>query len=168
MKNLKANKLSIYFRYIAGSILIISSAFLLQGCFFGFFKKKVYEKPFELIELETTGYCHCPKCTGWKRNIFFQAVYAYGPSKGKRKKVGITYDGTRVKRGVIAADLKLFPLGTRFEVPGYGYGIVRDRGSHIIGKHIDLYFETHSRALKWGRRVLKVKVWKEENMEIAK
>jgi len=59
--------------------------------------------------------------------------------------------------GTIAADTKYYPFGTRFYIPGYGYGVVEDRGSAIKGPHrLDLYFDSHERALQWGRKTLEV------------
>ncbi len=61
--------------------------------------------------------------------------------------------------GTIAADTKYYPFGTRMYVPGYGWGIVEDRGSAIKGPdRIDLYFDSHSDALKWGRRRVRVTI----------
>ena len=60
---------------------------------------------------------------------------ASGPSKGKRKDVGITATGTRAKTGTIAADTSIYPFGTIMYVPGYGYGRVEDVGSAIKGMH---------------------------------
>lgn len=55
--------------------------------------------------------------------------------------------------GTIAADTDYFPFGTQIYVPGYGWGIVEDRGSAIKGPNrIDLYYRRHSRALEWGRQ----------------
>ncbi len=61
--------------------------------------------------------------------------------------------------GTIAADTHYYPFGTRMYVPGYGWGVVSDRGSAIRGPdHIDLYFESHDAALQWGRRRLPVTI----------
>lgn len=61
--------------------------------------------------------------------------------------------------GTIAADTKYYPFGTRMFVPGYGWGEVMDRGSAIKGPNrIDLYFDSHGDALRWGRRKLQVKI----------
>ncbi len=61
--------------------------------------------------------------------------------------------------GTIAADTKYYPFGTRMYVPGYGWGRVEDRGSAIRGPgRIDLYFESHDQALRWGRRRLRVEI----------
>jgi 3D (Asp-Asp-Asp) domain-containing protein len=109
--------------------------------------------------LLTTGYCSCGTCCGWKRTWYGRPVYASGPLKGRRKKVGITASGARARPGTLAADTSRYPFGTVIHVPGYGFGRVEDRGGGIKGDHIDLYFRTHSQAQAWGRRRLKVKIW---------
>jgi 3D (Asp-Asp-Asp) domain-containing protein len=114
--------------------------------------------PFERV-LEATGYCRCRSCCGWKRNWLLRPVYASGPLKGKRKKVGVTASGTRARRGTIAADTTRYPFGTIMYVEGYGYGRVEDRGGAIKGDRVDLFFDTHRQALTWGRKRLKVRIW---------
>lgn len=108
----------------------------------------------------TTGYCNCGKCCGWKRSWFGfgSPVYSYGRLKGRPKKVGITASGTKAHHGTIAADLKLYPMGTHLNVPGYGKGVVEDIGGAIKGQHIDLWFPTHEEAKRWGKRWLKIDV----------
>lgn len=113
----------------------------------------------QMYRLETTGYCPCGECCGWKRTWYGRAVIASGPNRGKPKAVGITASGERAKRGTIAADTKIFPFGTVMYVPGYGYGIVEDRGGAIKGYKIDLYHSSHADARTWGREIKEVKVW---------
>lgn len=115
--------------------------------------------PARVTTLETTGYCPCRKCCGWKRNWFGRPVFAGGPLKGRPKKVGVTASGTRARYGTIAADTSRFPFGTIMHIPGYGYGRVEDRGSAIRGGKIDLFFRSHSEALQWGRERKQVRVW---------
>ncbi len=63
--------------------------------------------------------------------------------------------------GPIAADTDYYRFGTRMYVPGYGWGMVEDRGSAIKGpERIDLYHDTHKAALKWGRRKVNVLIKK--------
>lgn len=65
------------------------------------------------------------------------------------------------EKGTIAADTAYYPFGTEMNVPGYGWGVVEDRGSAIKGPNrIDLYFDSHSEALQWGRRKVKVEIYK--------
>lgn len=59
--------------------------------------------------------------------------------------------------GTIAADTRYYPFGTRMYVPGYGWGIVEDRGSAIKGpQRIDIFYDSHQEALQWGRRHVRV------------
>ncbi len=111
------------------------------------------------LTLLTTAYCSCQKCCGWELDSRGRPVYNYGPNKGMPKQIGVTASGTRAKKGTIAADTRIFPFGTRMFVPGYGYGVVEDRGGAIKGRHIDLYFPTHQQALAWGRQAKKVRIW---------
>jgi hypothetical protein len=61
--------------------------------------------------------------------------------------------------GTIAADTRYYPFGTRMYVPGWGWGVVVDRGGTIKGPdRIDLYFESHQDALHWGRRRVEVTI----------
>ena len=63
--------------------------------------------------------------------------------------------------GTIAADTNYYPFGTRMHIPGYGWGVVEDRGSAIKGPNrIDLYFDSHAEALQWGRRKLPTSIIK--------
>jgi 3D (Asp-Asp-Asp) domain-containing protein len=106
-----------------------------------------------------TAYDPGQKSTGWKHKwgcCLLPPVYAYGPNEGKRKAVGVTSDGTKAKKGVIAADINRYPYGTKMYVPGYGWGEVRDIGSAIKGDHIDLFFPTEKEAKQWGRKYLNV------------
>ena len=109
--------------------------------------------------IETTGYCACGKCCNWQRTFYGKPVIADGPNKGKRKKVGITASGTKSKPGTLAADTSIYPFGTVMYIPGYGYGRVEDRGSAIKGGRLDLFFNSHKEALKWGRQQKRIKIW---------
>ncbi|WP_419151620.1 3D domain-containing protein [Aeribacillus alveayuensis] len=77
---------------------------------------------------------------------------------------GITYSGVKVKRDLystIAADLNVFPIGTILFIPGYGYGVVADKGGAIKGNRLDLYYETVEDVYKhWGKKKLDVYVIK--------
>lgn len=86
-------------------------------------------------------------------------------STGKRPghpQYGITFSGVKVRRdqvSTIAADTRLFPIGTLLYIPGYGYGVVADTGSAIKGNKIDLYFETIKQVYEqWGKRTVDVQV----------
>lgn len=127
----------------------------MHGCCL-FPKEKAYKR--EVRKMLVTAYDAGPKSTGWKRKYgcIGPPVYAYGPLKGKRKRVGITADGTKAKKGTIAADTRKYPFGTKMYVPGYGWGEVHDVGSAIKGNHIDVFFPSHKDAINWGRKYLDV------------
>lgn len=74
---------------------------------------------------------------------------------------GITYTGMRARRGVIAVDPRVIPLGTRVfvEIPGrndYGFAVAGDTGGAIKGDLIDLYFEDKGTVDNWGCKRVKV------------
>jgi 3D (Asp-Asp-Asp) domain-containing protein len=144
-------------------ILLVALALVLVGCCMRDMRWKRIRPPRRaeprVYTLKTTGYCPCGKCCNWKRNWLLRPVVASGPQKGRPKRVGITASGVRAKKGTIAADTSRFPFGTIMYVPGYGYGRVEDVGGAIKGWHIDLYFPNHGKAMDWGVKNLKVKVW---------
>ncbi len=75
---------------------------------------------------------------------------------------GVTYTGIKAKRGVIAVDPKVIPLGTRVYIegvgktPDYGYALAADIGGGVKGNMIDLYVDTQQEADGWGIRKVKV------------
>ncbi|MBY6036696.1 3D domain-containing protein [Fictibacillus nanhaiensis] len=95
-------------------------------------------------------------------------------STGKTKShpaFGITKSGVKVKRDLystIAADTKIFPIGTVLWIPGYGYGVVADTGSAIKGNRIDLYYNTVQEVYeKWGKKKIDVFVIKRGSGKIT-
>jgi 3D (Asp-Asp-Asp) domain-containing protein/peptidoglycan hydrolase CwlO-like protein len=65
---------------------------------------------------------------------------------------GNTASGLPTAQGVCAVDPSVIPLGTRFDVPGYGSCVAADTGSAIIGDRIDVWLPTLALADSWGRR----------------
>ncbi|MFW5936789.1 MAG: 3D domain-containing protein [Desulfosalsimonas sp.] len=62
--------------------------------------------------------------------------------------------------GTIAADTRYHAFGTRMYIPGYGYGVVEDRGSAIKGPNrLDVFYKSHHEALQWGRRKVNVTIY---------
>lgn len=113
------------------------------------------------VPMTVTAYCPCGHCCGWRRNCIGVPVYASGPHAGERKTVGICADGSTAEYGTIAADTRSYPFGTRMFVPGYGEGVVRDTGGAIKGPAtIDVYMPSHGDACEWGRRRLRVFVYR--------
>lgn len=81
---------------------------------------------------------------------------------------GITYTGIKARRGIIAVDPKVIPLGTRVYVeclgntPDYGFALAADIGGAIKGDLIDLYFETQEEVDKWGLKKVRVYILAED------
>jgi 3D (Asp-Asp-Asp) domain-containing protein len=89
-----------------------------------------------------------------------------GKSQG-HPEYGITYSGVKVKRDLfstVAADLNVFPIGTILFIPGYGYGVVADKGGAIKGNELDLYYKTVEDVYKkWGKKQVDVYVIQKGN-----
>ena len=49
---------------------------------------------------------------------------------------------------------KSIPFGTKVYIEGVGERVVQDRGGSIKGNKIDIFFDNHSDALKFGRRTV--------------
>jgi 3D (Asp-Asp-Asp) domain-containing protein len=73
---------------------------------------------------------------------------------------GSTALGIPVRKGVVAVDPALIPLGTKMHVPGYGRSIAADVGHAIKGRIIDLWFPTTEKAREWGRRKVTITVYR--------
>jgi 3D (Asp-Asp-Asp) domain-containing protein len=74
---------------------------------------------------------------------------------------GRTASGRMVTRGLIAADPRVLPLGTRVRLdhPGYsGEYLVADTGGAIRGKRIDIWTPSSGEAMRFGRRTVKLTV----------
>jgi len=73
---------------------------------------------------------------------------------------GKTASGVPVRKGVVAVDPRLIPLGTRLYIPGYGPGLAADVGTAIKGRIIDLWFPSTAQARNWGRRTVTITVYR--------
>lgn len=69
-----------------------------------------------------------------------------------------TYRGNFLRKGLVAVDPTVIPLGTRLYIEGYGYAIADDIGGAIKGNKIDLAYENRQDALQFGRQKVTVYV----------
>lgn len=67
-----------------------------------------------------------------------------------------TATGTLCKRGVIATDPNVIPLGTKVFIPGYGYAVAADTGGAIVGNIIDVAFDTIAECYEFGRKSIDI------------
>lgn len=105
-------------------------------------------EPINLGMFTVTAYCSCEKCCGkWSYNR---------PLDENGKPIVYTASGEIATEGItIAADTNVYPFGTELYINGHKY-IVQDRGSAIKGKKIDIYFDTHEKAVNWGKQKIEV------------
>lgn len=97
----------------------------------------------QTVRMRVTAYCACKKCCGKFAD-------------------GITASGHKIRPGdTFAAADKRFSFGTEMVVPGYNNDKpikVLDRGGAIRGNKLDVFFNSHQQALKWGVKYIDVRV----------
>lgn len=74
---------------------------------------------------------------------------------------GRTASGRPVAKGLIAADPRHLPLGSRVRLEAGNYSgeyLVADTGSMVRGKRIDIWTPTSREAMRFGRRPVKLTV----------
>ena len=74
---------------------------------------------------------------------------------------GRTASGRPVAKGMIAADPRHLPLGSRVRLDAGTYSgeyLVADTGSLVRGKRIDIWTPTSREAMRFGRRTVKLTV----------
>ena len=103
-------------------------------------------QPEEWIDAVATAYCPCEICCGkWALNRPDGIVY--------------TASGAIAEEGVtIAADWSVYSPGTILYIEGIGERTVQDRGGAIRGQKIDVFFNSHEDALRFGRQEVRIKV----------
>jgi 3D (Asp-Asp-Asp) domain-containing protein len=97
----------------------------------------------QTMRMRVTAYCPCQRCCG-----------KYSDSQ--------TACGHKIRPGdaFVAAD-KQYSFGTEMVIPGYSNAKpvkVLDRGGRIRGNRLDIFFHSHQEALKWGVKLLDVKI----------
>ncbi|MGY3717875.1 3D domain-containing protein [Sutcliffiella cohnii] len=109
-----------------------------------------------------------------KHNVLATGYTAGYESTGKKPdhpQYGITFSGVKVRRDLystIAADPRVYPIGTILYIPGYGYGVVADTGGAIKGGKIDLYYDTVEEVFQeWGKKRTDVYVVKKGNGKLT-
>lgn len=112
------------------TVLLGSSICLSTPTFAG--SKKVY-----LGKYTCTAYCGCRKCNG--------KYYGCRTASGTKPKAGRT----------IAVDPRKIKLKSKVMINGRVY-TAEDTGGAIKGKKIDIFFSTHKKCKKFGRKKMKV------------
>ena len=60
--------------------------------------------------------------------------------------------GTSCHYGTCAVDPTVIPYGTKLYVEGYGVAVANDCGGAVKGNIVDLYMNSTSQCIQWGRR----------------
>lgn len=74
---------------------------------------------------------------------------------------GRTASGKPVARGLIAADRRVLPIGTRVRLHAGSYSgeyVVADTGGAVRGRKIDIWMPSTGEAVRFGRRSVKLTV----------
>jgi 3D (Asp-Asp-Asp) domain-containing protein len=74
---------------------------------------------------------------------------------------GRTASGAMVRRGIVAADPRILPLGTRISISGSSHSgtyLVADTGGVIKGRILDIWVPSCAEAIRHGRRKVTVTV----------
>ncbi len=92
--------------------------------------------------------------TYWRKVRMLATSYSAATAgKGRdHPQYGITYLGWPMRKGIVAVDPSVIPLGAKVYVPGYGVGIAGDTGGAIKGRRIDLGYDEDNLVL-WYRWV---------------
>jgi len=74
---------------------------------------------------------------------------------------GRTASGQMVSKGIIAADPRFLPLGSRVRLQAGAYSgeyVVADTGGSVRGHRIDIWTPTSREAMRFGKRLVKLTV----------
>lgn len=92
------------------------------------------------------------------------------PKRGDRIKVSVTAyciegetkSGVQTRRGIVAADPNVLPIGTIVRVEGLkshnGRYIVQDTGRAIMGRELDIFMPDCSAAKRFGRQEARARI----------
>ena len=104
--------------------------------------KKVEGITPKVATFNTSAYCPCMSCCG--------------------KTNGITSSGALASQWYTLAAGSVYPIGTVIYIPYFkdkpngGWFVVQDRGGAISSDRLDIFYNSHSSALQFGRRYLEI------------
>lgn len=91
------------------------------------------ESPYYLGEFQVTGYCSCTICCGEKEERLTKSETVPRASH------------------TVAADPSVIPLGSRIVIDDVVY-TVEDTGKAVEGMRLDIFFDSHEEAVRYGRK----------------
>lgn len=126
----------------------------------------IYQEPETiLLEAPQTSSSSIIIDSGYELDTYVVTAYTAGfESTGKNPDdpdYGITASGEYAEEGRTIACPPELDFGTIIEIESVGERICQDRGGAIKGKRIDLYMEDLHMANEFGKRELKVRIYKD-------
>jgi 3D (Asp-Asp-Asp) domain-containing protein len=103
----------------------------------------ILKEDFIELEVEASGYANVEEC-----------CYPYFDGK--------TSIGRDANLPGVAVDPKIIPYKSIVEVPGIGKLLADDCGGSIKGNKIDIRFPTYNEAINFGRKNMRIKIWKRQ------
>ena len=109
------------------TMLVVASGFIFTGST----STKAEDNEVQYLgKYKLTAYCGCKKCSG---------KWGARTASGKKAKQGRT----------IAVDKRKIKLGSKVQINGKTY-VAEDVGGGVKGKHIDIFYNTHSETRDHG------------------
>ena len=109
------------------TMLVVASGFIFTGST----STKAEDNEVQYLgKYKLTAYCGCKKCSG---------KWGTRTASGKKAKQGRT----------IAVDKRKIKLGSKVQINGKTY-VAEDVGGGVKGKHIDIFYNTHSETRDHG------------------
>ena len=109
------------------AMLVVASGFIFTGST----STKAEDNEVQYLgKYKLTAYCGCKKCSG---------KWGTRTASGKKAKQGRT----------IAVDKRKIKLGSKVQINGKTY-VAEDVGGGVKGKHIDIFYNTHSETKNHG------------------
>lgn len=111
----------------------------------------------------TQGYSAGRSGTLTRAKIAEMESTAYTPDAGRGARATFrTATGRRAEYGIVAVDPDVIPMNTLLFVEGYGFAVAADTGGAIKGNKIDVCVPTYSEARQWGRRTVRVHIFRQK------
>jgi 3D (Asp-Asp-Asp) domain-containing protein len=100
-----------------------------------------------LLKEKTTGTPLPGMETRYRRMLTVQTTaYSYHPDEN------ISFLEFPVRKGIVAVDPNVIPLGTHLYIEGYGYAVAADIGSAVKQYHVDVFLPSLQAAYAYGRQ----------------
>jgi 3D (Asp-Asp-Asp) domain-containing protein len=115
----------------------------------------------EVFHMGRSGFMGTDRGSFSRAKVVTMEATAYLPTDGSS--TGKTASGIKAGYGIVAVDKRQIKLGTLLFVEGYGFALAADTGGAIKTNKIDVCMTDRQKAMKWGRRKVKVHIFNERH-----